>query len=151
MARLRSTSRMIRGSCSSSPSLRLPFPPRGSRFLSSPRRAEHYMLELFSLQPRRWEEGGPVGGCHVVGDNSGTTLCVPAEDFSVSGYRKTKLIPKKSNTNRLWKILRRKQLRDVGNCVHVHQHSLNPDDCGIVSQLLCAHPRWIFSTYVLEA
>jgi hypothetical protein len=50
------------------------------------------MLELFSLQPRRWEEGGPVGGYRVVVDNSGTTLCVPAEDFSVSGYRKIELI-----------------------------------------------------------
>jgi hypothetical protein len=39
------------------------------------------MLELFSLQPRRWEGDGPVGGCQVVVDNSGTTLCVPAEDF----------------------------------------------------------------------
>jgi hypothetical protein len=34
MARLRPTPRMIRGSCSSSPSLRLPFPPGGSRFRS---------------------------------------------------------------------------------------------------------------------
>jgi hypothetical protein len=38
------------------------------------------MLEPFSLQPRRWEEGGPVGGYRVVMDNSGTVLCVPAED-----------------------------------------------------------------------
>jgi hypothetical protein len=57
MARLRPTPRMIRGSCSSSPSLRLPFPPGGSYFRSSRRRAEHQRLELFSLQPRRWEEG----------------------------------------------------------------------------------------------
>jgi hypothetical protein len=47
--------------------------------------------------------------------------------------------------------LRRKQQRDVGNCVHVQQHSLNPDERGVVSQLLCAHLRGIFSTYVLEA
>jgi hypothetical protein len=42
--------------------------------------AEHQMLELFSLQPWRWEEGGPVRGCPIVVDNSGTTLCVRAED-----------------------------------------------------------------------
>jgi hypothetical protein len=77
------------------------------------------MLELFSLQPRRWEECGPVGGCRVVVDNSDTTLCVPAEDFSISGYRKIELMPKKSNTYQLWRILCRKQLRDIGNCVHV--------------------------------
>jgi hypothetical protein len=81
MVRLWPTPRMIRGSCSSSPSLRLPFLLGGSRFQSSRCRAEHQMLELFSLQPQRWEEGGPVGGCRVVVDNSGTTLCVPAEDF----------------------------------------------------------------------
>jgi hypothetical protein len=44
-------------------------------------RAKLRMLELFSLPPRRWEEGGPVGGCWVVVDNSDTTLCVPVEDF----------------------------------------------------------------------
>jgi hypothetical protein len=38
------------------------------------------MLELFSLQPRRREEGGLDGGCQIVVDNYGTTLCVPAED-----------------------------------------------------------------------
>jgi hypothetical protein len=37
MTRLRLTPRMIRGSCSSSPSLRLPFPSGGSRFRSSRR------------------------------------------------------------------------------------------------------------------
>jgi hypothetical protein len=151
MARIRPTPWMIRGSCSSLPSLRLPFPPGGSRFWSSRRRAEHQKLELFSLQPWCWEEGGLVGGCRVVVDNSGKTLCVPAEDFSASGYKNIELIPKKSNTYRLRRILCRKQLRDVGNCVHVQQHSLDPDECGIVSQLLYAHPRWVFSTYVLEA
>jgi hypothetical protein len=110
MARLRPTPRMIWGSCSSSPSLRLPFLPRGSCFQSSRCRAEHQMLELFSLRLQRWEEGSPIGGCRVVVDNSGTTLCVPAEDFSVSGYRKIELISKKSNTYRLWRILCRKQL-----------------------------------------
>jgi hypothetical protein len=39
------------------------------------------MLEPFLLLPRRWEEGGLVGGCWVVVDSSGTTLCVPTEDF----------------------------------------------------------------------
>jgi hypothetical protein len=151
MARLRPTPRMIQGSCSSLPSLRLPFSLGGSRFRSSLRRAMHQMLGLFSLQPRCWEEGGPVGGCQVVVDNSGTTLRVPTKDFSVSGYKKTELIPKKSNTYRLWRILCRKQIRNVGNCVHVQQHSFDPDERGIVSQLLCAHPRRVFSTYVLEA
>jgi hypothetical protein len=33
------------------------------------------MLEPFTLQPRRWEGGGPDGGCQIVVDNSGTTLC----------------------------------------------------------------------------
>jgi hypothetical protein len=91
------------------------------------------MLELFLLLPQHWEEGGPVRGCRVVVDNSGTTLCVPAEDFSVSGYRKIELIPKKSNTYQLWSILCREQLQDVGNCVHVQQHSLDPDERGIIS------------------
>jgi hypothetical protein len=39
------------------------------------------MLEPFLLLPRRWEEGGLVEGCRLVVDSSGTTLCVPAEDF----------------------------------------------------------------------
>jgi hypothetical protein len=81
MAKLRPTPWMIRGRCSSSPSLRLPFSPGGSRFRLSRCRAKLRMLELFSLPPRRWEEGGPVGGCWVVVDNSDTTLCVPVEDF----------------------------------------------------------------------
>jgi hypothetical protein len=38
------------------------------------------MLEPFTLQLRRWEGGGPDRGCWIVVDNSGTTLCVPAED-----------------------------------------------------------------------
>jgi hypothetical protein len=42
------------------------------------------MLEPFLLLPRRWEEGGLVGGCRVVVDSSGTTLCVPAEDFQLA-------------------------------------------------------------------
>jgi hypothetical protein len=70
MARLRPTLRMIQGSCSSSPSLRLPFPSMDSRSRSSCHWAEHQLLELFS----------PVGGCWVVVDNSGTVLCVPVED-----------------------------------------------------------------------
>jgi hypothetical protein len=79
MARLLPTPRMIRGSCSCSPSLWLPSLLGDSRSQSIRCWAEHQMLELFSLQPRRWE-GGPAGGCRVVVDNSGTTLCVPAED-----------------------------------------------------------------------
>jgi hypothetical protein len=39
------------------------------------------MIEPFLLQRRRWEEGGMVEGCRLVADNSGTTPCVPTEDF----------------------------------------------------------------------
>jgi hypothetical protein len=79
MARLLPTPRMIQGSCSSSPSLWLPSLPGSSRFRSSRRWAEHQLFEPFSLQPQRWEEGSPVGGCPIVVDNSGTMLCIPAE------------------------------------------------------------------------
>jgi hypothetical protein len=41
MARSQPTPRMIRGSCSSLPSLRLPFPPGGSRFRLSRHQVEH--------------------------------------------------------------------------------------------------------------
>jgi hypothetical protein len=83
LATLRPTPRMIRGSCSSLP-LWLPFPPGGSRFQLSRCRAEPRLLAPFSLWLRRWGEGGPVGGCRVVVDSSGTTLCVPAEDFQLA-------------------------------------------------------------------
>jgi hypothetical protein len=62
MVRFPPTPRMIRRSCSCLSSLQLPSLPRGSRSRSSRRWAEHQMLELFSLQPRRWVEGGPVWG-----------------------------------------------------------------------------------------
>jgi hypothetical protein len=78
-----STPRMVWGSCSSSPSLRFPFPPGGSHFWLF-RRLVELMLEPFLLLPQRWEEGGLVGGCRVVVDSSGTTLCVPAEDFQLA-------------------------------------------------------------------
>jgi hypothetical protein len=42
------------------------------------------MLKPFSLQPRRWEEGGPVGGCPIVVDNSSIMLCVPVEDSQLA-------------------------------------------------------------------
>jgi hypothetical protein len=42
------------------------------------------MLEPFLPLPRCWEEGGLVRGCWVVVDSSGTTLCVPAEDFQLA-------------------------------------------------------------------
>jgi hypothetical protein len=51
------------------------------------------MLEPFLLLPRRWEEGGLVGGCRVVVDSFGTTLC-PCRGFSVRCCRITELIPK---------------------------------------------------------
>jgi hypothetical protein len=41
------------------------------------------MLEPSLLLPQRWEEGSLVGGCRVVVDSSGTTLCIPAEDFQL--------------------------------------------------------------------
>jgi hypothetical protein len=84
MAKLRSTPRMVRGSCSSSPSLHFPSPPGGSRSRLFHHWAELRLLELFSLQPWRWEEGVLVGGCRVVVDSSGTTLCVPAEDLQLA-------------------------------------------------------------------
>jgi hypothetical protein len=49
IARLLPTPRMIRGSCSCSPSLWLPSLPGGSRSRSSRRWAEHQMFGLFSL------------------------------------------------------------------------------------------------------
>jgi hypothetical protein len=80
LARLRPTPWMIRGSCSSLPSLRSLFPPGGSRFRSYRRREGPRLLEPFSLQLRRWEVCGPVGGYQVVVDSSCTILCDPAED-----------------------------------------------------------------------
>jgi hypothetical protein len=64
---------------------------RGSRSRSSCRWAEHEMLEPFFLQPRHWEEGGPDGGCRIVVDNSGTMLCVPAEDSQYAVTEQHKL------------------------------------------------------------
>jgi hypothetical protein len=52
MARLLPTPRMIRGSCSCSPSLQLPSPPGRSRSRLSHRWAVHQMIEPFSLQLR---------------------------------------------------------------------------------------------------
>jgi hypothetical protein len=43
----------------------------------------------FNLQLRRWGEGGTVGGCQIVADNSGTMPCVPAEDSQVSQSSRT--------------------------------------------------------------
>jgi hypothetical protein len=53
----------------------------GSRFQLSRRRSDHQTIETFLLQLRRWEEGGVVGGCRLVADNSDTMPCVPIEDF----------------------------------------------------------------------
>jgi hypothetical protein len=72
------------GGCSFSPPLLLPFPPGGSRFPWSHCRAEPRLLEPFSLRLQCWGEGGPVGGCRVMVGSSGTTLCVPAEDFQLA-------------------------------------------------------------------
>jgi hypothetical protein len=54
------------------------------------------MIEPFSLLPRRWEEGGLVGGCQIVVDSSGTTLCVPAEDFQLAVAEQQNLFQKSS-------------------------------------------------------
>jgi hypothetical protein len=40
------------------------------------------MIEPFSLQWRRWEEGGVVRGCRLMADNSGTTLVSLQRIFS---------------------------------------------------------------------
>jgi hypothetical protein len=74
---------MVQGSCSFLPSLQFPFPPGGSRFWLFHRLVELWMLEPSLLLPQRWEEGSLVGGCRVVVDSSGTTLCIPAEDFQL--------------------------------------------------------------------
>jgi hypothetical protein len=84
MAKLRSTPQMVQGSCSTFPSLHFPSPPGDSRSRLFHRWVELRLLEFFSLQPQRWEGGGLVGGCWVVVDSSGTTLCVPAEDFQLA-------------------------------------------------------------------
>jgi hypothetical protein len=52
------------------------------------------MLEPFLLLPRCWEEGGLVGGCRVVVDSFGTTLCVPAEDFQLVVAKQQNLFQK---------------------------------------------------------
>jgi hypothetical protein len=80
MASLLPTPRMIRGSYSCLPSLHLPSPPGGSRSRLSRRWADHQTIKPFSLQLRCWGEGGMVRDCRLVADNSGTMLCVPAED-----------------------------------------------------------------------
>jgi hypothetical protein len=91
-AEFRSTPRMVRGSCPFSPPLQLPFPPRGSHFPWSRCPAGPRLLELSSLRLRRWGEGGPVKGCRVAEGSSGTTLCAPANGFSVSSGRTAELI-----------------------------------------------------------
>jgi hypothetical protein len=88
---------MVRGSCSFSPSLQLPFPPGGSRFQWSRCRAEPRLLVPFSLQLRRSGEGGPVGGCWIVVGSSGTTLCDPAEDFQLVVAEQQNLFSTKSS------------------------------------------------------
>jgi hypothetical protein len=98
MAKLRSTPRMVRGSCSSLPSLRFPSPPGGSRSRLFHCWAELRLLESFSLQPRCWKGGGLVGGCRVVVDSSGTTLCVPAEDLQLVVAEQQNLFQKSSRT-----------------------------------------------------
>jgi hypothetical protein len=75
---------MVRGSCSFSFLLQLPFPLGGSRLQWTRCRAKPRLLEPSSLRLRRWGEGGPVEGCRVAVDNSGTTLCVPIEDFQLA-------------------------------------------------------------------
>jgi hypothetical protein len=87
MAKLRLSPRMIWVSCSSSPSLQPLSPPGGSRSRSLRRWVELRMLELFSLLLQHWKEGGPIGGYRVEGENSGTTLCVAAEDFQLAATK----------------------------------------------------------------
>jgi hypothetical protein len=84
MARLLPTPRMIRGSCSCLPSLQLPSPSGGSHSRLSRRWVDHQTIESFSLQLRRWGEGGTVGGRRIVVDNYDTTSCVPAEDSQLA-------------------------------------------------------------------
>jgi hypothetical protein len=80
MAKFLPTPRMIRGSCSCWPSLQPPSSPGGSRSRLSCCWANRQMIEPFLLLLRHWGEGGMVGGCRLVVDNSSTMPCVPAED-----------------------------------------------------------------------
>jgi hypothetical protein len=91
------TPRMVQGSCPFSPPPRLPFPPGGSRFPWSRCRVVPRLLELSSLQLQHWGEGGPVEGCQVVEGSSGTTLCVPAEDFQLAVAEQQNLFSAKSS------------------------------------------------------
>jgi hypothetical protein len=78
-----STPRMVQGSCPFSPPPRPPFQPGGSRFSWSRCPAVPRLLELSSLRLRHCGEGSPVEGCWVAEGSSGTTLCVPTEDFQL--------------------------------------------------------------------
>jgi hypothetical protein len=74
-AELRSTPRMVRGSCPPfSPPPRLSFPLGGSRLQWTRCRVEPRLLEPSSLLLRRWGGSGPVEGCRVVEGSFGTTL-----------------------------------------------------------------------------
>jgi hypothetical protein len=92
-----STPRMVRGSCSFSPPPQLPFPPGGSHFPWSRCRVEPRLLELSLLRLQHWGEGGPVEGCRVVEGSSGTTLCIPAEDFQLAVVEQQNLLSIKSS------------------------------------------------------
>jgi hypothetical protein len=82
-AELRSTPRLVRGSCPSSPPLRFPSLPGGSRPLWTHCCAEPGLPEPSLLQQRSWGEGGPDEGCRVAAGSCGTILCAPAEGFQL--------------------------------------------------------------------
>jgi hypothetical protein len=86
-----------------------------------------------------------------VADNSGTMLCVPAEDSqSVEVSEQQNFFQEVKTLPALEDFVRR-TARDVGHRVDIQQHPLDPDESGIISELLYIHPRWVFSTHVLEA
>jgi hypothetical protein len=100
------------------------------------------MLELFSFPPRRWGEGGPVGGYRVVVDNSGTILCIPAEDFQLA-------VTKQHNLFQSTEYL--PALEDFAQKITPRRREMRSHPAALVNQLLYAHPRQIFSTHILEA
>jgi hypothetical protein len=82
-AEFRSTPRLVRGNCPSSPPPRLPSLPGGSHPPWTHCCVEPGLSEPSSLQQRRWGGGGLAEGCRVAAGSCGTVLCAPAEGFQL--------------------------------------------------------------------
>jgi hypothetical protein len=83
-AELRSTPWLVQGSCSVSPLLQLPSPPRGSHPLWTRCCAELQLCEPSLLRQRCWGGGGLAGGYRVAVGSYDTVLCAPAEGFQLA-------------------------------------------------------------------